>query len=157
MAYIFINYFIFNRDIIEPCPLFEVSSYSIIRQALDFLFDDNPVLACHLLVPQIETAIRNLVEISGISVIKHQKHVEQGFQLITLDDLLREKPVEQAFTADGALYLRLVLTDQRSLNIRNNLCHGILPPDSFHFGVAARLLHVLIMIGMVRYEDSVID
>lgn len=145
------------KDIIEPCPLFEVSSYSIIRQALDFLFDDQPVLACHLLVPQIETAIRNLVEMSGISVIKHQKHVEQGFQLITLDDLLREKPVEQAFTADGVLYLRLVLTDQRSLNIRNNLCHGILPPDSFHFGVAARLLHVLIMIGMVRYEDSVND
>lgn len=140
-------------DIIEPCPLYEKSSYSIIRQALDFLFDDQPVLACHLLVPQIECAIRNLVENAGFSVIKPQRRAEKGFQLITLDDLLRKEPVAKAFTPDGALYLRLVLTDQRSLNIRNDICHSILPPDHFHSGVAARLLHVLVMIGWLRIKD----
>ena len=93
-------------DIIEPCPLFEGYSYTVIRQALDFLFGDMPVVACHLLVPQIEAAIRNLVENAGISVIKQQKHVEKGFQLITLDDLLRKEPVEQVFNPDGAMYLR---------------------------------------------------
>ena len=139
-------------DIIEPSSLYEESSYTIIRQALEFMFNDQPVLACHLLVPQIECAIRNLVENAGFSVIKPQKRVEKGFQLITLDDLLRKEPVEKAFTTDGALYLRLVLTDQRSLNIRNELCHGILPPDSFGSGVAARLLHVLVMIGWVRIK-----
>lgn len=137
-------------DIVEQSPLYEGSSYEIIRQALDFLFVDKPVIACHLMVPQIETAIRNLVEKAGASVIKPQKNVAKGFQLITLDELLRKEPVEQAFTPSGALYLRLVLTDQRSLNIRNDLCHGILPPNSFHSGVAARLLHVMVMIGMVR-------
>ena len=140
-------------DIIEPCPLYEGYSYAVIRQALDFLFGDMPVVACHLVVPQIEAAIRNLVENAGISVIKQQKHVEKGFQFITLDDLLRKEPVEQVFNSDGAMYLRLVLTDQRSLNIRNDLCHGILPPDNFHSGVAARLLHVLVMIGMVRIKE----
>lgn len=140
-------------DIIEPCPLYEGYSYAVIRQALDFLFGDMPVVACHLMVPQIEAAIRNLVENAGISVIKQQKHVEKGFQLITLDDLLRKEPVEQVFNSDGAMYLRLVLTDQRSLNIRNDLCHGILPPDNFHSGIAARLLHVLVMIGMVRIKE----
>lgn len=139
-------------DIIEPSPLYEESSYIIIRQALDFMFNDKPVLACHLLVPQLECAIRNLVESAGYSVIKPQKRVEKGFQLITLDDLLRKEPVERAFTPDGILYLRLVLTDQRSLNIRNDLCHGILPPDCFHSGVAARLLHVLVMIGWLKVK-----
>jgi hypothetical protein len=141
-------------DIIEPCPLYEGYSYAVIRQALDFLFGDMPVVACHLMVPQIEAAIRNLVENAGISVIKQQKHVEKGFQLITLDELLRKEPVENAFTPDGALYLRLVLTDQRSLNIRNDLCHGILPPDYFHSGIAARLLHVLVMIGWLREKKD---
>ena len=137
-------------DIIEPCPLFEDNSYEVIQQALEFFVDNKPILCCHLLVPQIERAIRNLVEASGLSVIKPQKNAAKGFQLITLDDLLRKDAVEYAFTQDGALYLRLVLTDQRSLNIRNNLCHGILPPDTFHSGVAARLLHILVMIGAVR-------
>lgn len=141
-------------DIIEPSPLYEDYSYAVIRQALDFLFDDQPVVACHLLVPQIEAAIRNLVEKAGLSVIKPQRRVEKGFQLITLDELLHKATVEQAFTPDGAMYLRLVLTDQRSLNIRNDLCHGILPPDNFHSGVAARLLHVLVMIGMLRFKES---
>ena len=141
-------------DIIEPSPLYEEASYSVIRQALEFMFNDQPVLACHLLVPQIECAIRNLVENAGFSVIKPQKCVEKGFQLITLDDLLRKEPVENAFTPDGSLYLRLVLTDQRSLNIRNDLCHGILPPDYFHSGIAARLLHVLVMIGWLREKKE---
>lgn len=140
-------------DIIEPCPLYDDFTYAVIRQALDFLFGDMPVVACHLLVPQIEAAIRNLVENEGISVIKQQKHVEKGFQLITLDELLSKEPVKQVFSPDGAMYLRLVLTDQRSLNIRNDLCHGILPPNNFHSGVAARLLHVLVMIGMVRIKE----
>ena len=61
-----------------------------------------------------------------------------------------KKAIEDAFTSDGALYLRLVLTDQRSLNIRNLLCHGIVPPQYFESGAAARLLHVLIMLGMVK-------
>ena len=140
-------------DIIEPCPLYDDFTYAVIRQALDFLFGDMPVVACHLLVPQIEAAIRNLVENEGVSVIKQQKHVEKGFQLITLDELLSKEPVKRVFSPDGATYLRLVLTDQRPLNIRNDLCHGILPPNNFHSGVAARLLHVLVMIGMVRIKE----
>lgn len=40
--------------------------------------------------------------------------------------------------------------DQRSLNIRNLLSHGILPPEYFNFGVSARLIRVLVMIGLVR-------
>ena len=137
-------------SVIEPCPLFDEDSYGIIRQALDSLFDNKPIIFCHLLIPQLEGAIRNLVEADGFSVIKQQKDPSKGFQLITLDDLLRTEPVEYAFTADGAMYLRLVLTDQRSLNIRNNLCHGLLSPEAFHYGVAVRLFHVLVMIGSVR-------
>ncbi len=135
--------------IIEPCILFEESNYDIIRQGLDFFFEGKYILACHIIVPQIENAIRNLVEMSGASVIKPQ-YKRNGFQLLTLDELLRTKPIEDSFTPDGALYLRLVLTDQRSLNIRNLLCHGILPPEYFNSGVAARLLHVLIILGMIR-------
>ena len=136
-------------EIIEPCILFEESSYDTIRQGLDFFFERKYILACHIIVPQIENAIRNLVEVSGVSVIKPQ-YKRNGFQLLTLDELLRTKSIEDAFTPDGALYLRLVLTDQRSLNIRNLLCHGIVPPQYFESGAVARLFHVLIVLGMIR-------
>jgi len=140
-------------ELIEPCPLFEEESYDIIKQSLDFFFDDKYSIMCHLIVPQIENAVRNLVQMSNCPVIKPQGKGMIGFQLITLDELLRSKPIEDAFTPDGAYYLRLVLTDQRSLNIRNLLCHGIMPPQYFEYSAAIRLLHVLVMLGMVREKN----
>ena len=78
------------------------------------------------------------------------KELEDALKQMQEWEAKKAKAIEDAFTSDGALYLRLVLTDQRSLNIRNLLCHGIVPPQYFESGAAARLLHVLIMLGMVK-------
>ena len=139
---------VMNRMVI-PCPLFEEDRYIIIKEALGYLIDAKYTLFCHLIVPQIENALCNLVEMSGVTILKPQRN-KKGFQLRTLDDLLREKVISDTFTEDGAFYLRLILTDQRAMNIRNLLCHGILPPSHFTSGAAAWLLHVFVMIGMVR-------
>ena len=139
---------VMNRMVI-PCPLFEEDRYIIIKEALGYLKDAKYTLFCHLIVPQIENALCNLVEMSGVTILKPQRN-KKGFQLRTLDDLLREKVISDTFTEDGAFYLRLILTDQRAMNIRNLLCHGILPPSHFTSGAAAWLLHVFVMIGMVR-------
>ena len=114
---------IMNR-LIKSSPIFEEDRYPIIRKALDLFFGNDCTVFCHLIVPQIENAICNLVSISGASVLKSQRN-NNGFQLKTLDDLLREKPIIDSMGEDGAYYLRLVLSDQRALNIRNLLCHGI--------------------------------
>ena len=139
------------NSLIKPSPIFEEDRYPIIRKALDLFFGNDFTVFCHLIVPQIENAICNLVSISGASVLKPQRN-NNGFQLKTLDDLLREKPVIDIIGEDGAYYLRLVLSDQRALNIRNILCHGIVPPESFDVNAANRLLHVLIILGLIRYE-----
>ena len=137
------------KRFVIPCPLFEEDRYEIIKEALGYLIDAKYTLFCHLIIPQIENALCNLVEMNGCSVLKPQRQ-GKGFQLRTLEDILREKVVSDTFTEDGEYYLRLVLTDQRAMNIRNLLCHGILPPSHFTSGAAAWLLHVLAMIGMVR-------
>ncbi len=138
---------------IEKCPVFEEDRIEIIREALDLFFENKYVLSCHLLVPQIESAIRNLAEICDVPILQTQKNNRQGFQLRTLDTLLREKAVEDVFTKDIVFYLRAVLTDQRSLNIRNDLCHGFLPPTYFGKATANRLLHVLFIISSVKEQE----
>ncbi|KGN99193.1 hypothetical protein HQ36_01705 [Porphyromonas gingivicanis] len=132
-------------------PIFDKDRYDFIREAIEFFVDRKYTLFCHLIVPQIETAIRNIVQKSGYPIEKVQRD-DKGYQLRTLDDLLREECIEKIFTPDGALYMQLVLTNQKALNIRNNLCHGILPPKYFDDIVAARLFHVLVMLGLVRNE-----
>lgn len=140
-------------NLIIPCPIFEENRYDIIREALQFFMGGKYVLFTHLIVPQLENAICTLVEKSGMSVLRPQKS-GKGFQLKTLDDLLRMQPVKDALTDDGAYYLRLVLTNQIGLNIRNLLCHGIADPLYFGYGCAGRLLHVLIMLGLVREKEN---
>ena len=141
----------FIDEVIKPSPLFEANRQEFIRKAIVAYIEGDFPSACHYLVPQIENAICNMVEISGGSVIKPQRQSSHGFQLKTLDDLLRQDCVNEVFTEDGAFYLRLVLTDQRALNLRNLLCHGILPPESFGVGAADRLIHVLVLLGLVRF------
>lgn len=139
--------------IIKPCPIFEEDRYDIIRDALQCFMDKKYVLFSHLLIPQLENAICNLVEMSGMSVLKFSKK-GKGYQLKTLDDLLRTQPVVDAFTEDGAYYLRLVLTNQLGLNLRNLMCHGIASPQYFGYSAAVRLLHVLFMIGAIKEKDN---
>ena len=139
------------NHLIKPSPIFEEDRYPIIKKALDLFFGNDFIVFCHLIVPQIENAICNLVSVSGASVLKPQRN-NNGFQLKTLNDLLIEKPIIDSIGEDGAYYLRLVLSDQRALNIRNLLCHGIVPPESFDVHAANRLLHVLFLLGLIRYE-----
>lgn len=136
-------------SLIIPSPLFEENRYDIIREAIELFIQGKYVLFSHLIVPQIEHAICNYVEMSGVSILKPQRG-GKGYQLRTLDDLLREQCIEVVFTPDGALYLQIVLTNQKALNIRNLLCHGIMPPEYFGYGAAGRLFHVMVLLGLVR-------
>lgn len=134
---------------ITLCPIFEEDRYDIIREALQCFMDEKYVLFSHLIIPQLENAICNLVEMSGMSALKSSRKGE-GYQLKTLDDLLRMQPVIEALTENGAYYLRLVLTNQLGLNLRNLMCHGIATPQYFDYNAAAWLLHVLFMLSAIR-------
>lgn len=136
-------------SLIIPSPLFEESRYDIIREVIELFIQGKYILFSHLIIPQIEYAICNLIEMSGVPILKPQRG-NKGYQLRTLGDLLREQCVEDTFTSDGALYLQIVLTNQKALNIRNLLCHGIMPPEYFGFGAAGRLLHILVMLGLTQ-------
>ena len=137
-------------DLIKDSPIFEEDRLAIIREALDLYFEGKYVLFCHLIVPQIENAIRNLSALQGGAVLKN-KQKDKGLQVKSLDELLREEVVVTALSEDGAYYLQLVLTDQRSLNIRNRLCHGISSPNEFEKTTADRLIHVLVFLSLSRY------
>jgi Domain of unknown function (DUF4209) len=75
-----------------------------------------------------------------------------AMQLRTLDELLRDDLVKTALTDDGAAYLQILLTDQRSpqWNVRNNVCHGLLPASEFGPRIADRLLHAALFLGYSR-------
>ena len=113
-------------------------------------YEEQYVTFCHLIIPQIEAMIRTLLQISGVNVIQPQRD-RAGYQLKTLDALLREPVIDDSFAYGGgkgsvSMYLRVLLTDQRGCNYRNLLCHGVVHPELFNINVASRLLHAFMLL-----------
>ena len=74
-----------------------------------------------------------------------RKNRQGGLQLRTFDDLLRDKRVEDCFGTDSSFYFRVLLTDQRGWNMRNDVCHGISPVGVFNYSTADRIMHVVLL------------
>lgn len=120
----------------------EDTRITTIEHALKLYFDEQYCNACHLLVPQIEAIVRQIVDSAGYPILKKEKGEGKGYQYTTLDELLR-CPV---FGEDVSFYLRATLTSPKGLNIRNKLCHGLVPPNTFDVHIANRLIHVLLLL-----------
>lgn len=132
-------------------PIIGSSRHEIIRQALLAYDLENYITMCHLLIPQIENAFRILIDKSGKAVIRPQNDKNKlGFTQRILDEILKDKVISDIFGEDFAFYARILLTDQRGLNIRNNLCHGLVEPAFFNSVVADRLLHLFCVLTLVR-------
>ncbi|MDT0581821.1 DUF4209 domain-containing protein [Brumicola blandensis] len=133
-------------------PIFEESKKDIVQKGVKSYLDEDYMSAIHILVPQAEAAIRTLVELMGGATLR--KNRQGGLQLRTFDDLLRDESVENCFGADTSFYFRMLLTDQRGWNIRNDVCHGISPAGAFHYSTADRIMHVMLCLSQVRESNA---
>jgi hypothetical protein len=136
-------------EFIEHSPVFEKSRIGIIQKGINSYFDKDYEIAIHLLIPQIEEAIRNFVEQTKGVVLKKNDRIG-GFQLKTLHELLGDEKIKQVLGEDIQLYFKVLLTDQRGWNLRNNISHGMSEPDTFSDQSADRIMHVLLILGSLR-------
>lgn len=138
----------------ERCPIIDNSRLEIIRQSLIMYEKGEYITMCHLLIPQIEDTFRKLVDLSGKAVIRPiaNRDKKTGYTQRILDDILRDDVVTGTFGDDMAFYFRILMTDQRGLNIRNNMCHGLVDPSFFNYFVADRLLHLFCCVTLVAYK-----
>lgn len=120
----------------------------IIDAGIKAYCEGNGLCAVHLLIPQIEDAVRTLAEEMEIEVLKKGRHGE--LQLRTLYDLLSDPRLISFFGENVAMYLQVLLVDPRGLNLRNNICHGLLPSNVIWMCMADRILHVLLILALVR-------
>ncbi|MCK9436712.1 MAG: DUF4209 domain-containing protein [Proteiniphilum sp.] len=134
-------------DFIEDSPVFSESRKPIIQRGIQAYYDNDLIVAIHILIPQIEEAIRNLIELAGGVVLK--KNRGGGFQLKTFDDILRDEIIKQVLGENIQLYLRVLFTDPRGWNLRNDVCHGMSEIEFFSFQSIERILHVMLILGTI--------
>jgi hypothetical protein len=139
-------------EIILQSPIFEESKKELIERGVSAFLEGDYVTAIHILVPQTEAAFRNLVEFMGSATLR--KNRQGGLQLRTFGDLLKDDAIEKCFGEDAAFYFRILLTDQRGWNLRNNVCHGISPTSAFNYSTADRIIHVMLCLAQVRENNA---
>ena len=139
-------------DYLFRSPIFVDDRKSIIGQGAKEYLNGNHVTAVHLLIPQIENALRVLVETAGGSVLKPARG--GGFNLKVLDDLLRDPVLVQVFGEDTVFYFRALLVDLRGWNLRNRVSHGLCDVSEFESSMSDRIIHVLLCLALVRKKEQ---
>lgn len=139
-------------ELLYQSELFAQDRKALLVTAMrQFLLQDN-ISAIHVLIPQIESLLRRLYGIGGVSTKLDSKtgtYQEKDLGSILNDPLMIEF-WKNNVGRDLALYFRIVLTDHRSLNARNRVCHGLCDEKWFGRQICDRLLHVLMILSMIR-------
>jgi hypothetical protein len=133
-------------------PVFAEDKKEIISKGLKAYLDEDYPVGVHLLVPQIEDSLRNIIVMSGGNVNKPGR--SGGLNLKTFGEILRDKIMTDVFNEDIAYYLRVLFTDPRGLNLRNRVCHGFIPGQQFKSEITDRVFHGLLLLGQVRPQKD---
>lgn len=121
---------------------------NILKRGLDAYFSGDHIVSVHLLIPQVENAVRRLLELTGRTTYRPSRN--GGYYLKTMDEMLRDEGIIQSLGENATLYMRILYTDPRGWNLRNDVCHGISMPEKFCQPVADRVFHTLLFLGLIR-------
>ena len=112
---------------IFDCPLIPADRASLYREGLA-AFDSQDYVKCiHVLVPQIENSLRELLTILGGSSTKSEE--DGAFELKNMNDVLHEPRVREALDEKLWSFLKVLYADKRGMNLRNLVAHGVAPAD----------------------------
>ncbi len=133
-------------------PIFDERRKKFFEIGVEAYLNGHFEMALHILIPQVEAAVRNLAEAIGLPILKLSR--SGGFNYRTLDELLRDEHIIKVLEEDFSLYLRVLFTDPRGWNLRNNVCHGISHIETFNQNTADRVLHALLCLALVKKKGD---
>jgi hypothetical protein len=124
---------------LDESPVFTPERRPLLEEGVKAYVSGDYKKAIHVIIPQIEQALRQLLVLTGVPTLK----AARGglFHLKNLNDILRETTVTRTFGDDTRLYLQTLLADERGQNIRNKVTGTTsFPPWSYKaFTYAQRL------------------
>ena len=136
--------------VLDESPIFAPERRPLLQEGIQAYLNGDQTKAIHVIIPQIEQALRQLLSITGAATLKTGRN--GTMQIKNLNDILREPTIKQSLGEDLRLYLLTFLADERGLNVRNNISHGLVPPEQFNQGLGDQTLHALLAVSLVRQK-----
>ncbi len=131
-------------------PIFLESRRALLQSGVQAYFDGDFIKAVHVLVPQVEDTLRSLAAKSAIPVYKTVRAASGITDVKSMNNILEDQRVRNMLTEDLWRYLTVLYIDRRGLNLRNDLAHGLVNTESFNTLICDRVIHSLMVLGMMR-------
>jgi hypothetical protein len=139
---------------LHESPLFVDAEKGLLRDGLEAYEKEDFVKAIHVLVPQIEHTLRTFLGVLGIPTLKTVRNHPGIMDAKSLNDILNDERMRQVLTEDLWRYLTVLYIEKKGgLNLRNDLAHGLLPPNAFNAQIADRVFHSLLAVSLIREQQ----
>jgi len=138
-------------ELLASSPCFDDDRKGLLAEGIAAALSNDHVKAIHVLIPQIEHMLRMLA--GQIGIPKTTAGSKKGtMQARTLGDILSDPVLKDTLDEDIRLYLVALLVDQRGLNLRNRVAHGLLEFNQLDHSFSNRVLHVLLTLRLISVE-----
>ncbi|WBS74051.1 DUF4209 domain-containing protein [Elizabethkingia meningoseptica] len=126
-----------NFLIMDKSPFIPEGREVFFLEGLYMGFQNNFMTAGHLLIPQIENCLKNIIEVNGRNTIKLDEPVQHDNTLGSILSLKESgNMLDGICNKDLLSELNSFLIDGNSANFRNKICHGLASPtESYHYGI----------------------
>lgn len=115
----------------------------MILVGLERYFKDDYVSSIHVLIPQLEAVLRQLL---GSICEPTTTYRDGGIQERTLDYILRDPKMEEFLGENIWNYLKVFLVDKIGDNLRNDMAHGLLTIERCKRNTATTIIHLLLVL-----------
>ncbi len=125
-------------------PLFPSHTHAMLKHGIEAWFAEDTVKAIHILVPQVEAALREILASMGASVLQPNREAG-GFESIGMGEVLSHKTFKDKFNSTARHHLRSLYTHQKGINLRNKIAHGIAGEELLGRGISNWVIHSLLV------------
>ena len=138
------------KQAFENTPYIIDGHREIFERGVNAYFEGDYLVACHLLIPQFEAMIRQIVHMKGGEILRSSGDANNGDEYKALEGLLSSDTIKGVFTDDEITYFKTLFTEKAGANLRNELSHGLMPIGHFNSAIADRVMHALMAISAVK-------
>jgi hypothetical protein len=122
---------------------------TLFQEGLQAFEREDYVKCIHVLVFQVENSLRELLKLLNRPVTKS---TDDGNQPKNMNDVLHDPAVKDALDPKLWSFLKVLYTDNRGMNLRNLVAHGVAPAAAFNRVNAALVVQSVVFLALVREE-----
>ena len=129
--------------------LIPIDRVPLFQEGLVAFEQEDYVKCIHVLVFQIENSLRELLRILDRPV---SKSTDDGNQPKNMNEALHDPAVKSALDSKLWSFLKVLYTDNRGINLRNLVAHGVAPTGAFNRINASLVVQSVVFLTLIRQD-----